>query len=110
MWMFEKPLAEVTEQDLQALVDSAFEEGTLIDYKETLPGNSDGDKFNLRADVVAFANSSGGLLIFGMREKEGKASELVGLAGINADAEILRLENAILAGVQPRIKVTTQPI
>ncbi|HZC06565.1 MAG TPA: ATP-binding protein [Ktedonobacterales bacterium] len=110
MWLFEKPLTEVTEQDLQALVASAFEEGVLVDYKETLPGNSDKDRFDLRADVVAFANTTGGLLIYGMREVDGKASELVGLEDINTDAEILRLENTILAGVQPRIKVATHPI
>lgn len=95
---------ELTEEnDLQALVDNQVSENKTIDYKESLPGNSDSEKKELLADVSSFSNAAGGYLIFGMRENNGIASEVCGLGNINADIEIRRLENIIRDGIKPRI-------
>jgi len=91
------------ENDLQALVDNQVPESKTIDYKESLPINSDSDKKEFLADVSSFANAAGGYLIYGMRENNGIASELCGLGSIDADAEIRRLENIIRDGIKPRI-------
>lgn len=91
------------ENNLQALVDNQVSESKTIDYKESLPGNSDSDKKEFLADVSSFANAAGGYLIYGMRENSGIASEICGLGSINADAEIRRLESIIRDGIKPRI-------
>ncbi len=91
------------ENDLQALVDNQVPESKTIDYKESLPSNSDSDKKEFLADVSSFANAAGGYLIYGMRENSGIASEVCGLESIDADAEIRRLENIIRDGIKPRI-------
>ncbi len=91
------------ENNLQALVDNQVPESKTIDYKESLPGNSDSDKKEFLADVSSFANAAGGYLIYGMRENSGIASEICGLGSINADAEIRRLESIIRDGIKPRI-------
>lgn len=91
------------ENDLQKLVDNQNPEIKTIEYKESLTGNSDSDKKEFLADVSSFANAAGGYLIYGMREKSGIPSELCGLESIDADAEILRLDNIIRDGIKPRI-------
>ncbi len=91
------------ENDLQALVDDQVTEIKTIEYKESLPSNSDSEKKEFLADVSSFANAVGGYLIYGMRENSGIASEVCGLESIDADAEIRRLENIIRDGIKPRI-------
>jgi hypothetical protein len=98
-----KPLDLVNEADLQALVDNKVREIKAIEYKRDLPGNSDSDKREFLYDVSSFANASGGDLIFGMTETDGVAAEVSGLDLGNIDQDILRLENMIRDGIEPRI-------
>lgn len=98
-----KPIDSITENDLQTLIDNKVPETKTIEYKESLPKNSDSDKKEFLADVSSFANASGGHLIFGIRESSGLPSELCGMEITNADAEIRRLENIIRDGLEPRI-------
>jgi len=99
----DKPLEAVNEGDLQALIDNQVREGKTIDYKVSLPGNTDSDKKEFLADVSSFANATGGHLLLGIKEESGLPVGISGLQGINADAEILRLENTIRSGIEPRI-------
>jgi hypothetical protein len=107
-----KPLEAIEENDLQALVDNQVAERKTIEYKESLPGNADGDKKEFLADISSFANASGGDLIYGIREQSGVPIELSGLALSNIDAEILRLESCIQTGIAPRLFriVETHPV
>src|SRR5258706_15987202 len=98
-----KPLDQITEADLLALIQANEAESKIIDYKETLPGNSDSEKKEFLYDVSSFANTSGGHLVFGMRAKDGIPTELLGIKDLNADTEKLRLHNMIQSGIQPRI-------
>jgi len=59
---------EITEADLQNLVNNAVLELKTLDYKRILPGNSDGEKKEFLADIVSFANSMGGDIIYGISE------------------------------------------
>lgn len=100
------------EEDLQALVDNSVLECKTIEYKQALPGNSDKEKKEFLADVSSFANASGGDLIYGIIEdkKTGKPKSLDGLCIENIDQEILRLDNIIRTGIQPRLtSVTISP-
>ncbi|MHB1345440.1 MAG: AlbA family DNA-binding domain-containing protein [Thermoleophilia bacterium] len=92
-----------------AFIAERFPEGRAIEYKQSLPSNTDGDKKEFLADVSSFANTRGGVLLYGIsaeRDQEGKATglpeEAVGCSG-NADADILRLQNLIRSGIGPRI-------
>lgn len=98
-----KQLESIEESDLQSLVDNKVLEGKMIEYKESLPGNTDSEKKEFLADVSSFANAAGGCLIFGIKQTSGVPSEVCGLQITNIDAEILRLENIIRDGVEPRI-------
>ncbi|GAH56999.1 unnamed protein product, partial [marine sediment metagenome] len=89
--------------DLQNLIDNQVRESKILEYKESLPDNTDAKKKEFLADVSSFSNTSGGHLIFGIRETDGLPSDLLGLSIENIDAEILRLENIIRDGIEPRI-------
>jgi hypothetical protein len=62
------------------------------------------------ADVPSFANAAGGDLSFGVRERRdaeakptGEIEIVVGLQGLNLDAERLRLDSIIRDGIAPRM-------
>lgn len=109
--LFSKPLVEIDESDLQALLDNQVAEGKAVEYKSVPPGNADGDKKEFLADVSSFANAAGGDLVYGIREEAGLPVELCGLQIDDVDAEILRLENCIQTGIAPRLpRIETQAI
>lgn len=103
--MIEKNIDEITEQDLQSLIDNSVTESKTIEYKRSLPSNSDSDKKEFLADVSSFANASGGELIFGIIEDRntGIPKELEGIIIENVDREISRLDNILREGIEPRI-------
>jgi hypothetical protein len=108
--MINKRFDLIEKSDIDLLVASAEAENRTLEYKETLPCNSDGDKKEFLADISSFANAAGGDIIYGISEKRdanGKPTGIPeaanGLAGINADAEIRRLENTLRDGLTPRI-------
>jgi len=108
-----KNIEKITEEDLQGLVDNTVVERKTLEYKQALPGNTDADKKEFLADVSSFANASGGDLVYGITEdkKTGIPKSLDGLDVDNPDQEILRLENMIRGGIEPRIpSVITEPI
>ena len=93
----------LTRDDLQRLIDDGVAEGRTIEYKRDTIGNSDAARKEFLKDVSALANAAGGYIILGMAASEGVAAELVGLPGINVDAEIQRLDNLIRDSLEPRV-------
>jgi predicted HTH transcriptional regulator len=103
MALIDKPLELITEQDLLDLISNQVREDKRIEFKVVLPSNSDKDKKEFLADVSSFANASGGDLIFGIEAQNGIPSKLVGLPPLSLDGDILRLENILRDGLDPRI-------
>ncbi|MBI5679362.1 MAG: ATP-binding protein [Methanobacterium sp.] len=103
--MIDKDINQITEEDLNSLKEDEVPEGKKLDYKEILPGNSQDNKKEFLKDVSAFANTSGGLLIYGISEGSDNAipEEIKGLDISNPDDEITRLENMIRNGIEPKI-------
>lgn len=102
------PLSQVNAALLDELVTNAVAESRVLDYKERLPGDSDADKRELLGDVTAFANTAGGDLIYGVKERRkggatGEPEAVVGLPGILLDEEIRRLDAILRTGMDPRI-------
>ena len=93
----------VGESDLQELVDGQVTESLRLDFKLTHYGNSDSDKRELLKDVSALANTHGGHLVLGVEETEGVATGLIGLDALDCDAEILRMEQIVRSGLEPRV-------
>ncbi len=102
--MIDKPLSDVTKDDLERLLTIGIPESRSIEYKRELPAKGEDGKREFLADVSSFANAAGGDLVFGVVEAESKPESIPGLAGINADQEIQRLENLLRDGIAPRIR------
>ncbi len=102
--MISKPFDSIDKQDIEFLIENKVREGKTIEYKGTLPGNSDKDKREFLADVSAFANAGGGDLIYGIIENDGIPKEAIGLDCNNIDSERCRLENIIRDGLSPRVQ------
>ena len=66
-------------------------------------GQSDFERKEFLYDASSFANTQGGYLIFGMDEEGGVPTKLVGLANVDPDKEILRLEGMLRDGIRPPI-------
>lgn len=94
---------EVSVADILGLLDAGVPEGLSVEYKSQMYGNSDADVKEALKDISSFANTAGGHLILGIVETGGIPTGIVGLAGIDADRDIQRLENLIRDGIEPRI-------
>lgn len=103
MSLFSKQAGHLTEGDLVEIVTNQVSEGKRIEYKSTLPNSTEESKKEFLADVSSFANTQGGFLIFGIDEENGYPKELSGVQADDPDAEILRLEDMIRNGIEPRI-------
>ncbi len=94
---------EISELDLQALIDAGVSEGHLIEYKGTLYDRNDEQVKEFLKDASSFENTYGGHLLIGMEESEGVASRIAQICGVDVDAEIARLENLLRDGLEPRV-------
>jgi hypothetical protein len=103
--LLNKPINEITKNDLVELITIGVLEHKTLEYKQSLPGNSDTEKEKFLAEVSSLANTSGGDIVYGMTEdrETGKPKSLEGLDITNYDQEKLRLENMMRMGIQPRI-------
>ncbi len=94
---------DISEDNLNELIDVGVPEGLNIDYKRDLYGNSNEDKKEALKDISSFANTFGGHLVIGIDEDNGIPNAIPGLYGINPDSEIQRLVNLTRDGIEPRI-------
>ena len=101
--MLSKPLSELVEADLLALIQSGVAESRHLEYKRQLPDASDQGKAKFLKAVTALANTSGGDLIYGIAAEEGIAKSLEPLEVTSRDQVLLRLENLCSNGVDPRL-------
>ena len=88
--MITKNVNEITEDYLQELIDNSVSENKTLEYKLSLPVNSDDDKKEFLADVSSFSNASGGVLIYGISEdrEKGIPKKLEGLTVENTDQKV----------------------
>lgn len=103
--MINKDVNEITENDLQLLIDNEVIEGKTIEYKKEINCSNDKEKKEFLADVSSFANAAGGQIIFGIEEDRntGLPKEICGLSINNIDEEIRKIESIIQDGIQPKI-------
>jgi Schlafen, AlbA_2 len=99
----EKPIEQIVEADLLELIENKVSERKTVEYKQALPGRTDGDRKEFLADVSSFANASGGHLVYGMKEDGGNPVEICGLDLPNPDATVSALDSSIRDGIRPRI-------
>jgi hypothetical protein len=110
--MINKPWDKIMKEDIERLVTEAVAESNTLDYKQELPNDSPQSTLNFLSDVAAFANASGGDLIFGIREKReaGKPTAIPdGFERLKPrgtwDETKRRLESIIRTGIEPTLAI-----
>lgn len=101
--MIHKPIDALSEQDILDMVDNEMSEGKTLDYKRDLPADNNDGKAEFLADVVSFANTAGGYMLFGVDEDKGVAIAVPGIELKDADEYGLRLENMCRDNIEPRM-------
>ena len=101
--MIDKPIADITADDIQHLVDEGTPEKRTLEFKAELPGTKDSEKKEFLADVSSFANAAGGDIIYGVKTTGGRATAAPGVTAQNVEEKLLRLDQMIRSGISPRI-------
>ena len=101
--MLGESLSKIDVEVLRSLIADRVGEGKTLEYKREIPGGSDGGPERFLKAVPAFANTAGGDLLLGVEAVNGVAVALSGLDVDNPDGQILRLENMIREGLEPRL-------
>jgi hypothetical protein len=101
--MIPKPLDAITRADLEALIANQVAERRTLEFKRELPGGSDTARKEFLADVSSFGNAQGGDILFGIDAPGGVATAIHGLTVEDPDKEMLRWEDILLAGIEPRL-------
>jgi hypothetical protein len=85
------------------LKEKSLSESKTLEYKKELNLKSDSEKKEFLKDVSAFANTSGGDIIYGIAEKSAVPSSLDGIKVDDLDLLKQQIENLLRDGIEPRI-------
>jgi Putative DNA-binding domain len=99
--MLTRRLEDLTLADIGGL--NGVTESRFLDFKSAPVGSADKDRREFVADVTAFANASGGDIVFGVWTTDGVASDVPGITLVDPDKEKLRLGNLIRTATEPRL-------
>lgn len=90
-----------TLEDIEGLIKNEVEESLYLDYKEARAlAKTDKARLDITKDVSSFANSDGGIIVYGVSEQGAKPKEVTPIDGSEFAKEWL--EN-IIQQIQPRI-------
>lgn len=94
-------------EDAYSLITNEVEESIYLDFKEASALDmSDGKKKDIAKDVSSFANSDGGIIVYGIREADHKASEITFIDGNKYTKEWLeQLINSTIQRHIPDLKI-----
>jgi hypothetical protein len=88
---------EVILRDVRAMVTAGDREGPLLDYKADIS-----EKDNWPETAAAFANSFGGLIVFGVEGKDDQPRRLTGFDPKGVEVKT-KLANMLLSRIRPRL-------
>ncbi len=95
-------IKEYSIDDIQSLIDNGVEESVHLEFKQAgALAKSNSVIKEIAKDVSAFANSDGGVIIYGVEESDHKASALSYVDGNDFTKEWL--ENVISSNIQKKI-------
>lgn len=90
--------------DLESLIRNEIEEGTELEYKSSFAISNPKWKEELAKDVSAMANSNGGIIVYGIREKESAGGHSVPIELMpipNTEMSKDRLSQLISSNIRP---------
>lgn len=97
---------QLTIEQINRLLENKVPESKTLDYKECLKTSDYEDKKEILADISSFANTEGGVIIWGIKEDKGIPTEITGVEISDPDSEILKIDNLLRDCLEPRIQGT----
>src|SRR4051812_3819350 len=95
---------DYTIEDIESLIKNEVEESIYLDFKEARSlEKTDNKRKDISKDIASFANSDGGILIYGINEQNNKASSYSFIDGNEFTKEWL--EQVINSTIQRHIPV-----
>jgi len=88
--------------DVQALIDAAHRETETLEYKAAMSPFSDQQKNEIGKDVSALANSSGGVIIYGVSNDPADPTRPTSISGINPK-NIETFDRVVNSAIRPMI-------
>jgi len=108
MSIFSKAFDDIDESDIKELVEQREAESYRLDFKRQAYDRTR-DKKELRCDVTAMANASGGYLLLGVEEDvNNRAEKIVSVPAAETEAEWT--EKVWSTGIEPRIPGIRQKV
>lgn len=83
-------------EDIKTLIDTKIEEDLTLEYKKVLGHNRD-----IAKEICAFANTEGGIIIYGIESKDRIPTNLFWIVSNNIEENI---QNIVATSIQPRIE------
>lgn len=97
-------------EDVIRLIENEVAENRILDYKRELKIKDREEKKEFLSDISSFANTSGGIIIFGIEELKdsknqntGIPKQIFGLEIDNIDKTILQIEDIVSNNIEPKI-------
>jgi hypothetical protein len=98
-----KRLSEITAEDIQYLINNKISEQKTLEYKRQLPAkDEEAQVIKILQSIASFANTVGGVIIFGMQENKGEASGISNI-GTSTDDDFSRLQNLVRDRIEPKM-------
>lgn len=95
-------LKNIDQAFLESLINNGIEENLHLDYKQKFGSNAE-----IAKDISSFANSSGGYIIYGIKEVGHKPAEIIPLSGTNTRE---KLDQISRNGIDPSLEVRIHPV
>jgi len=100
--IFQKSFDNITNADIQNLIDIKYKECQRMEYKKEMYSRNDNGTKEMLRDISAIANAYGGYLIIGIEaDKKGIPKNPINVD--NAEIERDRIEKSCLSSIEPRI-------
>jgi predicted HTH transcriptional regulator len=103
MMPFDKPFDQISAEDIQDLITIQATETKTLEFKRQFPDfKTDKAKIEFLHDITAFANTDGGIIIYGIEEKNGHASSIY---NIDASTDVLfrQINDIVKSHIKPAV-------
>ena len=103
---FDKSFSQLTADDIISLIQNKVSEDKNLEFKQQVPkSNDEKSKIKICQNISSFANTDGGIIIFGLKQNDkGEANEIINIEEA-LDEFSLQLQNMVRDRIVPKIQL-----
>lgn len=84
-----KRVDQLSNGDILSLIEDQIPESLTLDYKRDFKLKDDSDRSELLADITAFHNTEGGIIIFGLEDEKDENNQNTGIPKLPSENKVL---------------------